>query len=40
MTGALGRLDGLLRGGGTQGHMCYIILFMLTVFLVIWWFMR
>ena len=38
MGGALQRLDGLLRGG-RQGHMCYLIAFSLTVFLLLWWVM-
>lgn len=37
MTGALGRLDGLVRGRGTQGHMCNVILFAVALFLLTWW---
>ncbi len=36
MGGALQRLDGLLKAG-RQGHMCYLIGFALTVFLLLWW---
>ena len=35
MGGALQRLDGLLKAG-RQGHMCYLIGFVLTVFLLLW----
>lgn len=38
MGGALQRLDGLLKAG-RQGHMCYLIGFALTVFLLLWWVM-
>ncbi len=38
MGGALQRLDGLLKAG-RQGHMCYLIGFCLTVFLLLWWVM-
>ena len=38
MGGALQRLDGLLKAG-RQGHMCYLIGFVLTVFLLLWWVM-
>jgi hypothetical protein len=40
MAGALGRLDGLLRGGGTQGHLCYLALFMTGIFVLMWVLMR
>ncbi len=40
MTGALSRIDGLLRGGGTQGYMCYLVLFVLATFLAMWWFLK
>lgn len=35
---ALTRLDGLLRQG-RQGHMCYIVLFSLVIFLALYWIM-
>ena len=38
MAGTLQRLDGLLRQG-RQGHMCYLVGFALTVFLLLWWVM-
>ena len=37
MGGALARLDGLLRGGGTQGHLCQLALFMAGVCVLLWW---
>lgn len=37
MTGTLGRLDNLLRTGGSSVHMCTLILFVVAVFLVLWW---
>ena len=37
MGGALQRLDGLLRGGGTQGHLCSLALFMAAVCLLLYW---
>ena len=37
MGSALQRLDGLLRGGGTQGHLCYLALFMSGVLLLMYW---
>ena len=39
MTGALRGIDGLLRGGARQGHMCSLIGFTLSVFLLLWWLM-
>ena len=39
MSTALQRVEGLLRGAGGQGHMCYIVGFTLGVFLLIWWLM-
>ena len=36
MGGALRQLDGLLRGGGSQRHMCVLIVFVVAVFLVLW----
>jgi len=38
MGGALARLDGLLRGGGAQGHLCQLALFMAGVCVLLWWF--
>jgi len=38
MGGALARLDGLLRGGGAQGHLCQLALFMAGVCALLWWF--
>ena len=38
LSGTLQRLDGLLRQG-RQGHMCYMIFFALTVFLLLWFVM-
>ena len=38
LSGTLQRLDGLLRQG-RQGHMCYMIAFALTVFLLLWFVM-
>jgi hypothetical protein len=38
LSGTLSRLDGLLRGGGGQTHMCYLIMFVVAVFLALWWF--
>ena len=38
LTGTLARLDGLLRQG-RQGHMCYMVFFALTVFLLLWFVM-
>lgn len=37
MSGTLRRLDGLLRGGGGQSHMCYLICFVVAIFLLLWW---
>lgn len=37
MTGALQRLDGLVRGGGGQGYMCTVVMFAVLLFLVLWW---
>jgi hypothetical protein len=37
MSGALRGIDGLLRGGARQGHMCYLICFALCIFLLLWW---
>ena len=37
---ALGRLDGLLRGGATQGHLCFLVAFMMGVFLLVWLLVR
>lgn len=39
MSGALRGIDGLLRGGARQGHMCYLISFALCIFLLLWWMM-
>jgi hypothetical protein len=36
---ALARVEGLLRGAGGQGHMCYIVGFTLGIFLLLWWLM-
>jgi len=38
LSGTLQRLDGLLRQG-RQGHMCYMVGFALTVFLLLWFVM-
>ncbi len=41
MGGALARIDGLLRQGSAgTGHMCYLIIFIVVVFLVLWRFMK
>jgi hypothetical protein len=40
MTSAMGRLDGLLRGGGRTNHMFYLVLFVVGLFLLIWRFLR
>lgn len=37
MSGTLSRLDGLVRGRGTQGHMCHVIMFAVGLFLLTWW---
>ena len=39
MATSLQRLDGLLRGGGTQGHLCYLALGMASVFLIMYFFL-
>jgi len=39
MATSLQRLDGLLRGGGTQGHLCYLALGMAGVFLFMYFFL-
>lgn len=36
MSGAMQRLDGLVRYGGGSGHMCKLIMFVVALFLVLW----
>jgi hypothetical protein len=40
MSGALARIDGLVRGPGRSNHMCYLVLFMVAVFLLLWRMMK
>lgn len=37
MTGALERLDGLVRGRGGQGHLCQVVIFAILLMLTVWW---
>lgn len=39
MRGVVGRLGGMLSGGGTQ-HMCWLVAFICFIFFVVYWLKR
>lgn len=40
MTGTLKRLDKLVQYAGGSSHMCLIMLFVVSIFLLLWWLMK